>query len=122
MVPSLSASWYCQFLDNEIADGNVYCGGSNNATFSGESILDVEDRQKAPNSAPLARGMVLRRNKLLSNAHIQLTGGNDVTAAGVSDVIVENNVVENSDYGIEMDKALLNVYLKGNQLPASKKK
>jgi hypothetical protein len=115
-------SWYCQFLDNEISDGNVYRGGSNNATFSGEAILAVQGLQKAPNRAPLARGMVLRRNKLLSNAHIQLKGGNDITAAGVSDVIVENNLVENSDYGIEMDKGLLNVYLKGNRLPASKNK
>jgi hypothetical protein len=115
-------SWYCQFLDNEISDGNVYRGGLNVANLSGEAILAVQGLQKAPNRAPLARGMVLRGNKLLSNAHIQLTGGNDVTAPGVSDVIVENNVVENSDYGIAMDKGLLNVYLKGNRLPASKNK
>ncbi|MDD5460854.1 MAG: glycosyl hydrolase family 28-related protein [Methylococcales bacterium] len=115
-------SWYCQFLDNEISDGNVYRSGSNIATFSGESILAVQGLQKAPNRAPLARGMVLRGNKLLSNAHIQLNGGSDVSAAGVSDVIVENNVVENSDYGIAMDRGLVNVYLKGNQLPVSKNK
>lgn len=111
-------SWYCQFLDNEISDGNVYRSGS---TFSGESILAIQGLQKAPNRAPLARGMVLRRNKLLGNAHIQLSGGKDAAAPGVSDVIVENNVVENSDFGVEMDQGLLNVYMKGNLLPVSKK-
>jgi hypothetical protein len=101
-------SWYCKFFDNEISDGNIYGIGSNGATSSGESILAVQGLMKAPNRAPLARGMVLRRNKLLSNAHIQLKGGNDVTAAGVSDVIVENNLVENSNIGVKMDKGLLN--------------
>lgn len=107
-------SWYCQYLDNEISDGNVYRSGS---AFSGESILAVQGLQKPPNRSPLARGMVLRGNKLLGNAHIQLKGGHDATAPGVIDVLVENNVVQNSDFGIEMDQGLFNVYIKGNLLP-----
>jgi len=114
-------SWYCQFLDNEITDGNVYRVASNGATFSGDSILAVQGLQKAPNRVPLARGMILRRNKLLGNAHIQLVGGKDSTAPGVSDVIVESNTVENADIGVAMDQGLLNVYMKGNQFPENKK-
>lgn len=113
-------SWYCQFLNNEIFDGNVYRGGSNNATFSGESILAVQGLQKAPNRTPLARGMVLRNNKLLGNAHIQLWGGNDLTAPGISEVIVEHNVVEDSDIGLETDQGLQNVYMKNNKFSVNK--
>jgi hypothetical protein len=107
-------SWYCQFLDNELSDGNTYRGGSNAEIFSGEAVLAVYGLQKSPNRAPLAMGEVLRRNRLLGNAHIEVLGGGDSAAPGVRDVIVENNVVIQSDVPFKQDRGVIGLYLSGN--------
>jgi len=108
-------TWYCQFLDNEISDGNTYRGGPNAATFAGEAVLGVFGWQKPPNRAPLAMGEVLRRNRLLGNAHIEVLGGDNPEAPGVRDVIVENNVVQQSDVSLKQDRGVLGLYLSGNR-------
>lgn len=108
-------SWYCQFLDNELSDGNTYRGGSNVATFAGEAVLAVYGWQKSPNRAPLAMGGVMRRNRLLGNAHIEVLGGGDAEAPGVRDVIVENNVVQQSDVPFKQDRGVIGLYLAGNR-------
>ena len=108
-------SWYCQFLDNEISDGNTYRGGPNAATFAGEAVLGIYGLQKPPNRAPLAMGAMLRRNRLLGNAHIEVIGGDDPRAPGVKDVIVENNVVQRSDESLKQDRGVLGLYLSGNR-------
>ena len=106
-------SWYCQFLDNEILEGNIYRSGANNATLSGEAILGTYGLQQPPNTAPLALGAIHRRNQLHSNAHIEITGVS-LTAPGVRDVIIENNIVENSDFGIKFDRGSIKVLQRGN--------
>jgi hypothetical protein len=108
-------TWYCQFLDNEITDGNTYRGGPNGETFAGEAVLGVIGGQRAPNLAPLAMGSVLRRNRLLGNAHIEVMGGDNPRAPGVRDVIVENNVIERSDVLIKRDRGTVGVLLSGNR-------
>jgi hypothetical protein len=106
-------SWYCQFLDNEILEGNIYRSGANNAVASGEAILGTLGLQQPPNTAPLALGAVHRRNHLYSNAHIEITGLSQ-TAPGVRDVIIENNIIENSDFGIKFDRGSIKVLERGN--------
>lgn len=109
-------SWYCQFIDNEIRDGNVYRGGPNGATFSGEALLFLGGVQKPPNAAPLLFGEVVRRNRLLGNAHIEILGGQDASAAGVSDVLVEGNVVEGSREGIKLDRGVKGIRMRDNHV------
>ncbi|HID22434.1 MAG TPA: LamG domain-containing protein [Planctomycetaceae bacterium] len=107
-------SWYCQFLDNEIRDGNCYRFGPNNATDAGPSFLGTWGLQTRGNTTPLAYCSVLRRNKLRENAHIQLVG---VSAEhnGVRDVVVERNLVENSRLGIRIDRGCAGVWLRDNK-------
>lgn len=107
-------SWYCQFFDNRILEGNVYRGGANNALLSGEAFLGTLGLQKPPNTAPLALGAIHRRNHLLSNAHLKIVGGGDPAAPGTRDVILENNIVENSDIGLSIDSGVVGVLEHGN--------
>lgn len=107
-------SWYCQFLDNEILEGNVYRSGANNAVLSGEALLGTVGGQKAPNTAPLALATIHRRNHLHSNAHIDLNGGGNRAAPGIRDVIVENNSVENADTGLSISAGVVGVWERGN--------
>lgn len=93
-------SWYCQFLDNTILEGNAYghrTGGFGTAAAGapgdgkGRSIRDV----------------VYRRNACLNNSAISI-GGN------LQGALVEHNVIENSDVGISIRSPAVNVILRGN--------
>jgi hypothetical protein len=106
-------SWFNQFFDNEIVDGNIYRGGPNNATFSGEAVVGTYGLQRAPNQTPLSLGTVFRRNKLHGNAHIEVIGL-DPKAPGVQDVIVENNTVENASVGLKIDAGVRGLVARGN--------
>ena len=106
-------SWFCQFLDNDILEGNIYRSGANNATKSGEAILGTLGLQKPPNTAPLALGAVHRRNHLHSNSHLEVIGVSN-TAPGVRDVILENNMVEKADIGLKLDGGCIGVLQRGN--------
>lgn len=107
-------SWYCQFLDNQILEGNVYRGGANNALLSSEAFLGTLGLQKPPNTTPLALAAIHRRNHLHSNAHLEITGGGNPAAPGTRDVIVENNIVENADVGLLIDAGVVGVLEHGN--------
>jgi hypothetical protein len=108
-------SWYCQFLDNEILEGNVYRSGSNNSLLSGEAIIGTIGGQKPPNTAPLALASILRRNHLHSNAHLEVSGGDNPAAPGVRDVVVEDNVVENAEVGLLMSAGAVKILERGNR-------
>lgn len=97
-------SWYCQFLDNKILEGNSYHNSQ-----SKEAFLGTLGRQKAPNTAPLALAAIHRRNHLYSNAHLEIMGNGKPAAPGARDVIVENNVVENADVGLLIDAGAVGV-------------
>ncbi len=108
-------SWYCQFLNNDILEGNVYRSGADNAILSGEAIIGTYGYQQAPNAAPLALGTIIRGNHLHSNAHIEVRGLSR-TAPGIRDVIVENNLIENADSGVLVDEGGSEVLVRGNIL------
>lgn len=91
----------CQFLDNEILEGNGYGGrsamlgaftGDNNEKFAG----------------PLARGIIFRRNTLHSNARFRLH-------ATIDDVLVERCTVKNNDQGMTVGKGPTNLLLRENR-------
>ncbi len=106
-------SWYCQFLDNEILEGNGYRFGPNNATLAGDSFLGTFGLQCRGNTAPLAYCAVHRRNHLHNNALIRIVGVNR-EHPGVRDVVVENNVIENARVGLYVDEGCVGVLERGN--------
>lgn len=107
-------SWYCQFIRNEVADGNVYRSGPNVA-FSGERArIGLWGLQRPPNRGPLLLGGVLRGNRLRDVSYIELKGGDDASAPGVSDVIVENNSVETGALGFSQDVGIAGAVVRRN--------
>ena len=107
-------SWFCQFFDNEILEGNCYRFGPNNATNAGSSFLGTFGLQSQGGTAPLALCGVHRRNHLHSNAELRFIG---VSAEhpGLRDVVAEHNVIENSPRGIYVDNGCVGVLLRENQ-------
>jgi hypothetical protein len=106
-------SWYCQFMGNEILEGNSYRYGPNNATVSGTSFIGTWGLQAQGGQSPLALGGVHRRNHLHNNAELRFIG---VSAEhpGLRDVVAEHNIIENSDQGIYVDDGCVGVLLRDN--------
>ncbi|MBT3380009.1 MAG: hypothetical protein HN742_36070 [Lentisphaerae bacterium] len=106
-------SWYCQFLGNQILEGNGYRFGANNATGAGDSFLGTYGLQHGDNPAPLAYCAVHRHNKLHNNGIIRLRGINR-ERPGLRDAIVEHNYVANANTGIYVDDGCVGVFERGN--------
>ena len=107
-------SWYCQFLGNQILEGNGYRFGPNNATGAGDSFLGTYGLQRGDNPAPLAYCSVHRRNHLHNNAVIRLRGVSR-ERPGVRDAVVEHNVVENANTGLYVDDGCVGVVVRKNK-------
>lgn len=99
-------SWRVQYFGNQIVEGNGLRGPMNSHPPS-DSALAILSRDRR-NPYPLVRGAVVRRNHLHNNARIALGAGN------MEDLVIENNLVEDADVGIEMT-AIPGVLLRGNQ-------
>ena len=93
-------SWYCQFFDNEILEGNGY--GHRSASLGTVGY----DETKAFDGC-LVRGTIFRRNILHNNASISIAGMTE-------DTLVENNIVKNSDKGILVKASARETLLRGN--------
>lgn len=94
-------SWFCQFLDNEIVEGNGYGGiRAQFGTISG-------DESKAYDG-PLVRGTIFRRNICRNNASFHISGG-------TADTLVEHCAVRHADLGIKVDPAAKGVLLRDNE-------
>jgi hypothetical protein len=94
-------SWYCQFFDNEIIEGNGW--GHESAAVRTLTSWE-EDRSYA---GPLSRGVTMRRNLLRNNTGIEIQG---VT----HDVIVEKCVVSKTEKGIVVAPEPEHVLLRKN--------
>lgn len=93
-------SWYCQFLDNEILEGNGY--GTRAASLGTVGY----DEAKAFDGA-LVRGTVFRSNVLHNNAGFSIGGMTE-------DTLVENNIVKNSESGVKVRASARGTLLRGN--------
>lgn len=96
-------SWFCQFVDNEIAEGNYYHFDS--AT---DAMLEIYGAKHPPYEGPLNRASVVRRNRLASNAHIRVHGS-------TRDAIVEGNQVEKAEMGIFVSSQAKDILVRNNQ-------
>lgn len=93
-------SWYCQFLDNQILEGNAYghrTGGFGTAAAGkpgdgkGRSVRDV----------------VFRRNTCLNNAGFSIAGN-------LHGALVEHNTIADADIGIVVQAPASGVILRAN--------
>ena len=107
-------SWYCQFIGNEILEGNNYRFGPNNATGAGASFLGTQGLQAQGGTAPLALCNVHRRNHLHNNAELRFLGVNK-EHPGLRDLVAEHNLVENAARGVYMDSGCTGVLLRKNR-------
>jgi hypothetical protein len=96
-------SWFCQFLDNEIAEGNYYHFDS-----GADALLEIYGAKHPPYEGPLNRASVVRRNRLLNNAHIRVHGA-------TRDAVVEGNRVENAGAGIFVSAQAKDILVQNNQ-------
>ena len=107
-------SWYCQWLGNEVLEGNGYRFGPNNAEDAGLSFVGSFGVQSGENTAPLCLGSVIRGNKLDNNAKLLLRGLNK-DHPGLLNAVVEGNLVANSPVGLQMDDGCAGVLVRNNR-------
>ena len=96
-------SWYCQFLDNEILEGNYYHWNE-----AADSVLEVFGAKHGSYQGPLNVGAVVRGNQLLGQSYIRVSGS-------CRDVVVEGNRVAHADRGIFVSRDTARVLVKDNQ-------
>jgi hypothetical protein len=113
--PCHQPSWYVQYFDNEILEGNMYRGHANNAVSSGDSHIGVFGWPPKPDWPwPFNIATMVRRNTLHNNAKIHLGTSTNPQFPSVADCIVENNIVRDSDVGIQVDAGTTGVFLRKN--------
>ena len=102
-------SWYIQYLDDEILEGNAYRGPMNEIP-SLDSHLAIRDRGNSETDYSFTRTCLARRCILRNNARIEVLGN------GIADnVLIENCLVENADVGLYVDPRAQGVILRGNR-------
>ncbi|MBI2302777.1 MAG: hypothetical protein HYU66_28050 [Armatimonadetes bacterium] len=121
----IQPSWYIQWLDNEVAEGNSYRSGHDNYLLSGEAHLGIfAFPPSADFSHALTVGCVARGNRLRNNAHLAIGGADPYNPSlahpNVQDVVVEANRIGDSDLGIFVRRASRGVLLRGNTFRAVK--
>ncbi|HID55038.1 TPA: hypothetical protein EYP37_00800 [Candidatus Poribacteria bacterium] len=100
-------SWFVQFLDNEIIEGNGLKGPLNEYPPL-DSHIATMGSEAPPCKSPLTRCTVIRGNRLQSNSRIEIRGL-------CEDVIVEGNSIENSDVGVQVDGRSKGILIRRNR-------
>ncbi len=116
----IQPSWYVQWLNNEITEGNVYRSGHDNYLQSGEAHLGIFALPPGPAfKNVLTLGCVARGNRLRNNAHLAV-GGTDpynpaFTLPTTQEVVVEGNEITDTEFGIFVRRAARGVVLRNNR-------
>jgi hypothetical protein len=97
---ALQPTWFSQFLDNEIVEGNGY--GFRSASFGTVAYDETGGRP-----GRLVRGVMFRRNHCDNNASISIAGS-------VADALVEHCDVQHSERGIHVERGVSGVLLREN--------
>jgi len=97
-------SWYNQFLDNEIKEGVSY--GNQRAKFIVQGVV-YKENDPSKYSGPLSRCGIIRNNIIQGMGNIQINGGS-------SDILIEKNIVKNSDSGIVITEKPNSIFIRKN--------
>jgi hypothetical protein len=113
-------SWFVQWLDNEILEGNLYRADHDNWRLTGDAHIGVYGLVGGDWKLPITLGTVIRRNHLHNNASIVLGSELGQSVGGrtdplVSGVVVESNTIENCDIGVRIFQTAHHVWMAGNQ-------
>ena len=107
----IQPSWYVQWLDNVIEEGNGY--DSAHHRLPRDAALGLHGLPPTPDFPyVLNLASIARRNRLLNNASIQV--GQAETVPTVQDAIVEHNLVQDNDRGIELAAGAAGVLIREN--------
>jgi hypothetical protein len=93
-------SWFCQFLDNEIVEGNSYghrTGGFSTIAYDEVKVYD----------GPLVCGAIFRRNVCQNNASFRLSGA-------TANAIIEHCTVRHAEVGIKIAVTAVGTLLRDN--------
>ena len=102
-------SWFVQFLENRIVEGNSVRGPFSYIVPAADSWLGYFDRGiRKPLTYPLNRVGVVRRNVLENNAFLDSHGR-------VRYLLMENNTVRNADKGVVIAADVQHAILRGNR-------
>ncbi|MHB8995623.1 MAG: LamG domain-containing protein [Armatimonadota bacterium] len=96
-------SWYCQFLNNRIDEGNYY-----HWTNVTDGVINISGARRAEYDGPLTRGAVVRGNIVQANSHIRVNGS-------CQNVLVAQNEVRDAETGVFVSEACRDVLLQGNR-------
>ena len=102
-------SWFVQYFDNEITEGNGYIGPLNEEDHVPHDSSFFVYGASNEITGPTARAAIFRRNKIASNGRFQVI-------AACQDVIFENNEIAKSDVGIEIPSTANGVLIRGNKM------
>jgi hypothetical protein len=95
---------YVQILNNTILS----------APPGRKGLIQVRSQPPKDTAVPLVIGVVVRGNKLASNSSIQIIGTSS-SLGSVEDILVEGNLVANSDVGIFVDQSVSAATLVSNR-------
>jgi len=110
---TIQPTWYVQWLENEIIEGN-YIHWDGNDQWSGPAMFGVYARIRPEFGDDVAViGSILRGNHIHNGGIIRTSTGNHSSPV-VVDVIIENNIVENTDVGISINGAVSSVLVREN--------
>lgn len=107
-------NWHIQLLDNEILEGNIYRAGPNHGIFSGNASIAVHGIQPKGRDLPvLGRAIIVRGNRLDADSRITVRGMS-ARHPGLSDLIIEHNVVPPIPDAIKIDEGAVNLLVREN--------
>jgi hypothetical protein len=104
-------SWFVQYFDNEITEGNGYISPLNDPLPHDSSFFVYG--AAAPGNVPTARAAIFRRNRVDSNGRFQVLNA-------CQDVVIENNEIDKSDVGVEVQPTAGGVLVRANKMDGVK--
>jgi hypothetical protein len=108
----IQPSWYVQWLDNVIEEGNGYDSAHQRLPREAQlGLFGLAPQADYPYALNLAS--IARRNRLLSNAGISV--GRDERVPSVQDAVVERCHVQDNDWGISVAPGAAGVLLRENE-------